>query len=131
MAGITDRLIKALLYDDFTQTHNPSAGTTAVISITGVKYGRHTITSLLCSAENLTASDFTATLSVRDASIGGAIRAQHQMLVHSQDYDGLSHQCYMSGLNDNALVVEFGTPNASVIQKITVCGFTDGLRSSG
>jgi hypothetical protein len=122
------------LLDDYfrarwSSTNAPAAGTTCVAT-TGVvnlsSRSRNIIEMLGFSARNVTAAAVTMTLSVRSASIAGTVLASWDFILAANV--GIQ-DCY-SQLNINAprgqdIVVEFGTPVASVTQKVSVSGWTE------
>ena len=131
MSRRSDHLLAAMFGEDLNITHNPTAGTTCVATLTvpnGTK-SRITLTSILVSETNVTATDHTAIVSVRAASIAGTVLAQHQMIVRFGDYDGLVWPCYISAPVGQDIVIEFGTPAASITQKVAACGYVDRQRN--
>lgn len=126
------------LLDDYfrarwTGTSTPAAGTTCVASAAVVAMSnksRNIIEMLGFSARNATAAAVTMTLSIRAASIAGSVLASWDFILAN----GVGIQDCYSQLNVNAprgqdIVVEFGTPVASVTQKVSISGWTENSTS--
>ena len=109
----------------WTETNNPAAGTTCVISVAAAGGSRHVIEQLLVSQRNQTAAAYTATLTVRDSSIGGTVLAQQDFLTGAAAMTQGNPQIEVRGLHGNAVVAHFAPPAASVTQKITAAGHTE------
>src|SRR5690242_8877772 len=88
MAKREEELIISSLADRWSATHNPAIGVTAVANVNsqfttnglGNKY-RHNLTSLSYSLKGANAAVAPMTLSVRDGSIGGTVRAQWDFIL--------------------------------------------------
>ena len=109
----------------WTETNNPSAGTTCVISVAAAGRSRHVIDQLLVSQRNQTAASKTATVTVRDASPAGTVLAQFELLTATNTAGQVNPQLEVRGLKNNALVAIVDPPAASVTQKITAAGHTE------
>ena len=105
--------------------HNPSANTTCVASVAAVANARHRATNILASCRNQTAADVTTTLTIRDSSYAGTVLAQLDWLTYAADAVIIAAPVNISGLLGNAVFVEFGTPAASVTQKVALSGWTE------
>jgi len=130
--------VDGLLDDYFRARWNgvsqPAAGTTCVAT-TGTtatlsNKQRNMLEMLGFSARNATAAAVTMTLNVRAASIAGTVLAAWDFILAN----GVSIQDCYSQLNINAprgqdIVVEFGTPVASVTQKVSISGWTENSTS--
>lgn len=124
MNRANEALIASIL-DRWTTTHNPSANTTALATVAAVNNARHTLDTLIVSQTNMTAAAFTATLTVRDASIAGTILAQVDFVTAVNASDRFSEaKIGLQGLKNSALAIHFAPPAASVTQKITIAGYT-------
>ncbi len=131
MSKRSEHLLASLLGADYNATSNPAAAATCVVTLTCPNpKSRVTLTNLLLNETNVTAADHTAVVSIRDASIAGTVLGQHQMIVRFGGYDGLAAPMFLSGNLGNNVVIEFGTPAASVTQKITACYFVDDQRKA-
>lgn len=138
MASSSDGLFKDYMRERWTLTSNPAAGATCVGSASGsggaglpstnsiATKERYIIESLIASARNATAAAVTLTANIRAASIGGSIIASWDVIVAV----GGSYQDCFAQLNYPAprgqdLVVDFGTPVASVTQKVSAAGWVE------
>jgi len=138
MANKSEGLFADYMRERWTATNNPAAGTTCVAAASGVAGGtglpanflgakeRFIIESLIYSARNVTAAAVTLTASVRASSITGTVLASWDVIVGA----GASVQDCFAQLNFPAprgqdLVVEFGTPAASVTQKVAAAGWIE------
>lgn len=123
---------RALLIDSLGNKWNASnttaTGTTlAVSSPTPAAKERIHMTMLGWAIRNAAAATYTATLNVRQASIGGTVIASWDILpaVGASLQD--SWAVDIMGKRGVPLSVDFGTPLASVTQKVSIAGWKDGL----
>lgn len=129
MANKADALFADYLYERWSATNAPNAGTTCVanVGVAGMPaYNRNIIESLSFSARNVTAASVTLTLSVRAATIAGTTLASWDFILAA---NASIQDCYAQ-LNIPAprgqdLFVEFGTPAASVTQKVSIAGWRE------
>lgn len=120
-------LIIDSLGNNWTAANAPAAGATCVASVPAVKYARNHITQLGWSCRNAAAAPFTASLAVRDASIAGTVLATWDIVVVNGTGQQDTFALNIKGLKNSALFVEFGTPAASVTQKVSAAGWVDSL----
>ena len=126
MAKKADELIIDSLSNNWQVNHAPSAGTTCTASVQPTMAGSHErlhLTQLGWSIRNVSAAAYTATLSVRDATIGGAVLGTWDIVIASNTGLQDSWAVNMIGLKGNALNIDFGTPAASVTQKVSAAGW--------
>ena len=110
----------------WTETNNPSAGTTCIASHAAAALSVPIIATILASQRNQTAAAFTSTLTVRDASIAGTILAQVEFVTAVNASDRLTEtELEMRGLKGSAIAVAFAPPAASVTQKVALAGRTE------
>jgi hypothetical protein len=131
-----EELLIASLSDRWSANHTPSIGVTCTANVNaqftsnglGNKY-KHNLTSLSYSLNAVkSAGVSTMTLSVRDASIGGPVRAQWAFVVAAAGaQQGTLANLDIPGLNATDLFAEFGAPNASVSASVTMAGWTDRM----
>lgn len=101
--------------------HAPAAGTTCVASVsTNSGHEKLHLTSLGWSIRNVTAAAFTATLSVRDGSIAGTVLATWDILCAANAGQLDNFATHIMASKGNPIVAEFGTPAASVTQKVSI-----------
>ena len=113
----------------FNATHAPAAGTTCTASVSAVNpSAKVNLATIGFSVRNHLAASTTFTLSVRDASIAGTVLASWDwFLAAGTSATDTWNDCKIQGLRGNAIVAEFGAPNASVVQKVTIAGWHDAL----
>lgn len=130
-----EELLIASLSDRWSATHSPSIGVTAVANVNsqytanglGNKY-RHNLTSLSYSLKGVNAAAAAMTLSVRDGSIGGTVRAQWDFIVAiAGSAQGTFANLDIPGITNTDLYAEWGTPSSSVTAKVTIAGWTDRM----
>jgi len=123
---------KALIIDslgnNWSANNTTASGTTlAVSSPTPAAKERIHMTQLGWSERNAAAAAYTSTLNVRHASIGGTVVASWDIIAAL----GVSVQdtwvVNLMGKKGVPLVVDFGTPLASVTQKVSIAGWRDTL----
>jgi hypothetical protein len=123
MANRSEGLITDSLIHLWNATSAPAAGTTCVANSGAVGTTKPIITHLGWSIRNATAASYTATLSVRDVSAAGTVLASWDVVcaanVGQLDNFGLN----IIGSKSGALFVDFGTPAASVTQKVSIAGW--------
>lgn len=120
-----EALISALLRR-WSETHNPSANTTCVVSKAALGLSTHVLDTLTASQRNQGAAAFTSTLTVRDASPAGTILAQMEFVTGTNAAERENLKLGIRGLKGNAIVAVFDPPGASVTQKITAAGYSEG-----
>jgi len=132
MSKKADQVQMDALNNRWTATNAPGLGVTCVASSGAPRAGaggRMYCDGLLWSANNgKGAAAATFTGSLRDASIGGNVLQSFEVVVPAAT--SLQDAYYLStpGINGNALVFEFGTPNASVSQRGTIVGWQEDFR---
>lgn len=120
-----DGLLTDMLAHNCSATASPNAGTTCTANVAPVA-GSHEkihLTNLGWSIRNVTAAAFTATLNVRDATIGGTVLATWDIVIGANAGLQDSWAVNIMGLRGNAVNVDFGAPAASVTQKVSVQGW--------
>jgi hypothetical protein len=130
MAGKDAALIIQSLSKRWTQTSNPSAGASCIATqalVAGEPTGRINLTTLTATQKNLTAAAVTSTLNVRVASITGTVLSSMEFVTNTGVVEWRNNYYDLPGKAGQSMVIEWGTPNASVIQKMTVCGWTEGM----
>jgi hypothetical protein len=110
----------------------PSAGTSCVASVSPLpnQFGgnwKANCDSLGWSVRNLTAAAVTTTLEVRDASIAGGVIASWDFVVAANGGAADNFAVKVQGVRGNPLYINFGTPNVSVVQKVSAAGWYDTL----
>lgn len=123
----TDEALIASLLQRWSQTSNPAAATTAVATVAAVPKMRHTLDVLTACLRNQTAAAYTATLTIRDASIAGTILAQQEFVTAVNAVDRVNLQLGQPGLVGSAVVAAFNPPAASVTQKISIIGYSESF----
>ena len=108
-------------------THNPTAGTTAVVSIAAAAKVRYTVDSILVSQRNLTAAAYTATLTLRDASIAGTVLAQWDFITAVNTVDRYSERIGLPGLINSAIFAVWNPPAASVTQNVAMVTYRESF----
>lgn len=124
MNKANEALISSILRRE-TATHNPAAGTTAVVSVAGVPKVRYTLDTLTVSQRNQTAAAYTATLTVRDASIAGTILAQWEFVTAINAVDRFSERLALPGLVNSGIFSVWDPPAASVTQKVAIAAYRE------
>ena len=110
-------------------THSPSAGTTCVAQApAAVPGGMHYLDALGFSAVQAGGPAQTLVLTVRDSSIAGAVKAQYKMWLPATASVQDTWAVKEHSIAGDTLFVEFGTPNASVVQTINLAGWTEEIR---
>ena len=103
------------------------ANVTLTPGVTPAIKGRAHLTQLGWSMKNLTASNATTVMTVRDASIAGTILGQWEIIVAA----GVTgHDCWnpnIQGLRGNRLLGTFSTVQASVNYSLSLAGWIDTL----
>ena len=136
MSKKSAELIAEQLANRWSARHAPSAGTTCVVSqavIGGQPNGRHVLDAIMGSVYNKTAAPVTVTVSIRDASIAGTVLADWDFIADSVAAAAgaacvaFAFAPQIQGIRASAMFAEFGTPNASVVQKLSIAGWTEGL----
>lgn len=138
MANSSDGLFKDYMRERWTTTNSPAAGTTCVAAASGTAGGtglptntigsqeRYIIESLLLSARNVGAAAVTLTANVRASSITGTILAGVDVIVAvNGSYQDCFAQLNFPAPRGQDLVVEFGTPAASVTQRVSAAGWIE------
>lgn len=123
MANRSEGLITDSLIHLWNANHAPAAGTTCVANSGVVDTCKPIITQLGWSIRNATAAAFTATLSVRDVSIAGTVLATWDIVTAVGGGNVDTFRLNIVGSKGKALFVEFGTPAASVTQKVSIAGW--------
>lgn len=123
---------RALIIDSLGNNWNAynttASGTTlAVSSPTPAAKERIHLTQIGWSERNVAAATYTSTLSVRHASINGTVVASWDILpaVGASLQD--SWVVNIMGKKGVPISVDFGTPLASVTQKVSIAGWRDTL----
>lgn len=129
MANKADALLTDYLYERWNAVSAPAAGTTCVANVgaTGMPaYNRIMIEMISFSARNVTAAAVTLTLSARAASIAGTSLGSWDFIVGA---NASIQDCYsqvnIAGIRGQDVFLEFGTPQASVTQKISASGWKE------
>lgn len=127
MANRADGLIINSLGDNVSSTHAPAAGTTAQATIAPSSgMARVCLTNIGWSIRNATAAAYTATLNVRDVSAGGnTVVASWDVVVAVGGSAQDSFNYTYKGIRGDSVQVDFGTPAASVVQKVNVAGWRE------
>jgi len=130
MAKHADSLLMNTLGKRWTATAAPAANTTCVATspTPEVPTAIMNLTNLNISLRNQAAAAVTSTCSIRDASIAGTVLASLDFIVAAGGSNAQSFYWDMPCNTGNPVVAEFGTPAASVIQKITICGWQETQR---
>lgn len=122
MSKNADGLVTDSLNNNFTNSTS-TTNVTCSLSVAPVGKERLHLTNLGWSIRNATAAAYTATLNVREASIGGAVLGSWDVIVATAGsaQDSFWYQAVPGkGL---PLFVEFIPPAASVYQKVSVSGW--------
>ena len=132
MAYKSDELLIASMAHTWSNSSNPAAGTTCVAQSTTPKdpTGRCNMSAMNISVRNVSGASVTVTASIRDTSIAGTVLSAFDFIVGN---NASTAQSFFLGLVSNPtlgapLVAEFGTPVASVTQKITISGWNEFKR---
>jgi len=131
MSKKSDQLEQEQLANRWNVTNNPAIGVTCVASspAPNAVNGRMLMDVLLWTVNNgKGAAAATFTGSIRDASIGGTVLNQFDVVVAAGGSNQDAFYPWTPGINGNALVFEFGTPQASTIQKATIAGWQESAR---
>lgn len=130
MSKKSEQLEQEQLSNRWNVTNAPAIGVTCTASSGAPQtQGRMVMDVLLWSVNNgKGAAAATFTGSVRDASIGGTVLASWEVVVAAGGSLGDAYYPWTTGINGNALVFEFGTPNASVTQRATIAGWQENNR---
>ena len=123
-AKSTESLVASIL-QRWSETHNPAAGTTAIASHAAAANYRHTLDILVASQFNQAAAAFTATLTIRDASIAGAILAQLNFVTAAAGIDRFNQRVAIPGLVANAINAAWEPPGTSITQKVAISGYSE------
>lgn len=123
MAARSEGLITDSLIHLWNATSAPAAGTTCVANSGAVGQTKPVLTQIGWSIRNVTAAAFTATLSVRDVSAAGTVLASWDVIcaVNSAQIDTFGVN--ILGSKGGAIYVDWGTPAASVTQKVSIAGW--------
>lgn len=112
-------------------TNAPAIGITCTASSGAPETGggRLYLDSILWSVNNgKNAAAATFTASIRDASIGGTVLESWDVIVAGGASVVDDYYTVVPGLVGNAIVFEFGTPQASTSQKATIGGWQEDFR---
>lgn len=125
MSKRADQLLQGSLEGTWTQTSNPSAGTSCVATQAALATGRHTISTLVASLRNNTAAAVTGVLTARHNTSAGTVIGQVELAAAVGAVSTFNAPLNWTGKYGAAVVLEFGTPASSVTQKATIAGWTD------
>ena len=125
-AKAQEALIHSILRRE-TVTHNPAAGTTAVVNIAAVPKVKYTMDTIMVSQRNQTAAAYTATLTLRDASIAGTVLAQWEFVTAVNAVDRYSEAIALPGLINSAIFLVWDPPAASVTQKVAITSYRESF----
>jgi hypothetical protein len=131
MSKKADQVQMDQLINRWIATNAPAIGVTCTASSGAPETngGRIYMDSILWSANNgkgAAAATFTA--SIRDASIGGTVLESWEVVVAAGANLVDDYYTIVPGIVGNAIVFEFGTPNASVTQRATIGGWQEDFR---
>lgn len=102
----------------------PAAGTTCVASVSAnSSHEKMRLTQLGWSIRNAGAAAYTATLNVRDASAAGPVLGSWDVVIPTAVSQADTWAVNYVGSKGNPLFVDFGTPAASVTQKVSIAGW--------
>jgi hypothetical protein len=121
---------RALIIDSLGNCFNSStraAGVTASCSVSPAATERAHLTAIGWSLKNLTAANATAVLQVTDASIGGTVLAQWEIIVPTGNSLQDSFSTNLQGLRGSPINVAFNTVQASLGQAVSISGYHDTL----
>lgn len=119
-------LIIDSLGHNFNKVGNPNAGTTCTVSVApSCSTTRMMLSNLGWSIRNAGAAAYTATLNVRDASIGGTVLATWDIVIGAAAGLQDTWLVNVKGLRGNAINVDFGTPASSVTQRVSLAGWEE------
>ena len=134
MAKRDDELFIASLAQNWVVRSAPAAGTTAVAAASSAfpaaalntgKF-RHNANSLNYSIKNTTAAAVTVTAQISDGSIGGTVLADWDFIVAAAAaVQGTFPLGNLPGIKGNDLVASMTAPASSVVQKVSMDGWTD------
>ena len=139
MTKHVDGLLDDYFYNRWNATSAPSAGATCSASSgRGVGSGnanamptlsRNILEAIVFSILNRTAAATTATLEIREASIGGSVLASVDIITAASATSADCYsQYYQYATRGNDISVSFNTVQASVTQKINISGWTEQSR---
>lgn len=125
----SDDLLTHMLSDVKQVTSAPAANNTCTGSIAAPANGKLHINCITGSCVNRAAAMVTATLTIRDASIAGTALASWDFVMGTV----AAPECAvvfefkpeLLGLKGSPVVFDFGTPNANMVQKVTMTGWGD------
>lgn len=123
MANRSEGLITDSLIHLWNANSAPAAGTTCVANSPALDTTKPILTQLGWSIRNATAAAFTATLSVRDVSIAGTVLATWDIVTATNGGNVDTFAVNLAGSKGKSIFVEFGTPAASVTQKVSIAGW--------
>ena len=123
-AKSTEALVNSIL-NRWSETSNPAAGSTVAASRAGVANYCHVLDILIASQVNKTSAAITSTLHVRDSSIAGTVLAAIEFLPGAASAERVVERVGIPGLIGNAIHVSFNTVQASVVQAVTITGYSE------
>ena len=127
MSRKSDELITDRLSARWNARSAPSVGATCVATVAvnaGIPSGRHILDAIMGSILNRSGGQYTVAVEVRDASIGGTVLADFDVIADSiAAAAGANAVAFVvnptvQGLRASPLVVAIVPPNASVVQKV-------------
>ena len=128
MANRDKALIIVSLGNNWNANNTTASGTTlAVSSPTPAIKERIHLTQLGWSQRNVAAAAYTSTLNVRHASVAGTVIASWDIIATLNASVQDTWVVNLMGKRGVPLVVDFGTPLASVTQKVSIAGWRDTL----
>ncbi len=127
MAFRDKSLIIDSLGNNWNATCSTAAGTTCTASVVPAAKERIHLGQLGWSIRNAGAAAYTATLNVRHASIAGTVIASWDIQAAAAGGLQDSWAVNLMGKRGVPLNVDFGTPAASVTQKVSIAGWRDTL----
>jgi len=128
MSKRSEGLITDFYSNGFVARSAPAAGTTCVATVTPANpMTRANVEYLTYSVKNTTAAAFTVTATVSDASIGGTVLADWDFIVTNGVAAQGSLPLDLPGLRGNAVVASITPPASSVVQKVSIGGWFDGM----
>ena len=130
MANRSEGLITDSLIHLWNATHAPAAGTTCTANSGAVDKQKNVLTQLGWSIRNASAAAVTATLSVRDASPAGTVLASWDTIVAVGGSQLDTFGVNLLSSRGVPIYVDFGTPVASVTQKVSIAGWRNNSDNS-
>ena len=130
MANRSEGLIVDSLIHLWNATSAPAAGTTCVANSGAVDRQKNVLTQLGWSIRNVSAAAYTATLNVRDASPAGTVLASWDMIVGTNSAQLDTFGVNILSSRGVPIYVDFGTPAASVTQKVSIAGWRNNSDNS-